>query len=1575
MVSGGPSSSAPELNTLFAQYGATYVSKPFEVLNTPTFDRIYRLYFSMADSVDQFVAGLETLAFIDFAERVPVKYSFETFPNDPSVPDISYHLELIRAYEAFDLHQGGGAVVAIVDDAVLVTHEDLADNVVLGRDVADLDDDPNPPFSILGAVSVGRFSHGTHVAGIAGAVTDNNIGIASIGWNNQLMAIKTVKDDADPSNIPFAYDGVAWATANGAQVINMSWGSIVFSQSEYMVIEEAWQSGIILVAASGNVNSAEPFYPAAFGSGFTGELWESVDPNMVVAVASISADGNLSSFGNNAYGAPIGSNFGPWVDVCSYGEDIFSCFASSTDNGQPVNNLYGLNTGTSMAAPQVAGLAGLMLSYKPGATADEIINCLINSANPDINDPILFPGNYPSALGRGRIDVFAALQCLAVDCESAIAVISPSSNTICPNANVVLTANSGTAYLWSTGETTQSIIVGQSGTYEVTITFHGQCTASAAITVEEAITEPTIIISENLGNYANDGIMCGPNSNGTVTINAYWGQEYLWGNFGGLTRPTLNIFFAGTNDELPYTNTYSVTVTGVGGCAGVTGTTSVELTWQPNPAADISVAENSNIPNDGTICVGESATLTVSGGAFYEWNTGETAASIVISPFNSTSYAVTVTDVNGCSSEAEVLVNVVDCSTLNFTCPCTDANSRNIDAGNGTLLSSLYGAGQGQLPTGGVFNTCLAINGRLIIDEDYTIEGGEIRMQPGASIRVEMPAELTIRNINNSNVIHGCGQMWRGIEVGPEAKLNFEGNWIEDAQYAIIIHDQSQLFIQNNTFNRNFVGIFTEPGFGNNVQLPLFPEGPIVNNYFFCTSGLLPGYSGQWPVVEGGDISFTGIEVNDAVINIGDFNNANAVNHFDGLRNAIWARRSIVNVYNCLIENMDYGLPLVFTGYDAEGNGIFLQECQAEVLGNTLENVSLGINALSSGLVARDNTLIDNVDGISTSFSSDRNVELVSNDIEFSRFGASAWLALQLDARNNTLTHISGLPTDYGEAAIAVGSALPPSFGIGDKLIRENTINLSANGCVGISIGGHGYVAAGNIININDQAQDGVLSGSLGLILGGSSSNYLYSNIVNANTLANNGGMGLFAGGAAGNTLCCNSFDNTHYGLFFWGMCDDTQLRHSAIGAHRTGLRCQYGTVIGDQTHGGNQWLGSYGQYSAAHLGNFDEVSNSEFFVQLPVIPPLWPDSPYSPNNPNWFRPTDGAAQDCLEDSVCPMPPTLGEGAPPIDENDLHAARGLYGNPTFGAYLNWEGARHLYRKLEQYPALLGQDTAVDSFYLASSQNNIGAFHEIESGILALYQPEIPLKTRLAAVDFYQSEIKALREALVQATDTLEQALINAGIEYNGQLLAQQWAAFDGLYAAKDKERALAAEELAQQNASISAITLLEQNEQAVAQVFLQTIAQGIYQLDSLQLSQMEAIAWQCPFEGGHSVYRARMLLSLSEKNFFDDEALCQVEALRRPPRASIAEPVFSRFILFPNPAKDSWSLSVPESLWGEPLTIRSYALTGQLAASWEYPAVEALIEIEEGRLVPGLYFIEAWSGANRLSVQRLIIVD
>lgn len=407
-----PTAKLVALKDIVTKYGVTRIHKPFfQAADSRELPFILKLEFSATAKVNDLIRDLERVVGVEYAEKVPLMKT-DIVPNDPVFPA---HLTQINAVNAWNVFNGNSNItVAIVDNAVMWTHSDLVANTFTntaeiagnnidddgngyvddrnGYDVADLDNNPEPTNVAM--------DHGTHCAGIAGAVTNNSAGIASIGWNIKIIPVKTQTDLGSTTGIAAGYEGIVYAANAYARVISCSWGGAGAAISEQAVINYAWNKGCIVIAAAGNSNSTTQNYPGAY--------------NNVYCVASVSSADVKSGF----------SNYGTWVDISAPGENVYSTTPSAT------TGTFLTYSGTSMATPLVAGLAGLMLSKCSFMTQTDVLNCISSTA---VNIYTL-AGNStyasPQRLGAGRIDAFAAM-----NCASTFTAIPPIANFRTPTRN------------------------------------------------------------------------------------------------------------------------------------------------------------------------------------------------------------------------------------------------------------------------------------------------------------------------------------------------------------------------------------------------------------------------------------------------------------------------------------------------------------------------------------------------------------------------------------------------------------------------------------------------------------------------------------------------------------------------------------------------------------------------------------------------------------------------------------------------------------------------------------------------------------------------------------------------------------------------------------------------------------------------------------------------------------------------------------------------------------------------------------------------------------------------------------
>lgn len=388
----------PAINLIYTLYGVDTLFKPYKLPGTPL-DKIYRIEFSNINSVGNLITDLELIPDVEFAEKMPL-YQTTLTPNDFNAGN-QWALNKINAEEAWDFSTGSGnVVIAIVDNGVKHSHEDLVGNRwvnsaeqgglplldddgngyaddIYGYDVADGDVNPEPPSSIDNS---SPFIHGTHVAGIAAAATNNNTGIASIGYNCRFMPVKCTKDNSNGQSLTNAHDGIFYAMRSGADIINMSFASPENSSVFQLVIDQAYVAGVVLIGAAGNDNTNTQYYPAAYSN--------------VISVGATDENDSKAGF----------SNYGNWVDVMAPGTSIYSTMPQS-------GNTYENKQGTSMAAPLVAGLAGLILSDDQGLSPSQVKDKIIGGCeNIDGDNP-----NYAGQLGAGRINAWHSFSPLSVE--------------------------------------------------------------------------------------------------------------------------------------------------------------------------------------------------------------------------------------------------------------------------------------------------------------------------------------------------------------------------------------------------------------------------------------------------------------------------------------------------------------------------------------------------------------------------------------------------------------------------------------------------------------------------------------------------------------------------------------------------------------------------------------------------------------------------------------------------------------------------------------------------------------------------------------------------------------------------------------------------------------------------------------------------------------------------------------------------------------------------------------------------------------------------------------------------------
>jgi subtilisin family serine protease len=318
--------------------------------------------------------------------------------NDPAL-DRQWAIEAIGAQQAWGVGQGNGMVIAVVDTGVQLSHEDLAAKLVAGIDLVDRGSDPQD-----------ENGHGTHVAGVAAAATDNGRGIAGVAPGARIMPVR-VLDDEGRGSTANVVEGVRWAVDNGADVVNLSLGQVAQQLTGPGFVEAvryAWDKGVVVVVAAGN--------DFVLSSGFANE------PALVVSATTPDdrKPDYSSGVGSAKWGmaAPGG---GCQLVTCPREDDVLSTYwiAGKTDG-------YAYLSGTSMAAPHVAGAAAVLRSL--GLTPQQTVDRLLATAV-DIG-----ASGRDSTFGAGRLDLAAATAGLGGSPAPAPTPPSPATTSPSPTA-------------------------------------------------------------------------------------------------------------------------------------------------------------------------------------------------------------------------------------------------------------------------------------------------------------------------------------------------------------------------------------------------------------------------------------------------------------------------------------------------------------------------------------------------------------------------------------------------------------------------------------------------------------------------------------------------------------------------------------------------------------------------------------------------------------------------------------------------------------------------------------------------------------------------------------------------------------------------------------------------------------------------------------------------------------------------------------------------------------------------------------------------------------------------------------
>ena len=397
-----------KLDNINTKIGAASLNPMFPGSSNPNLRSNYLIKLKANTNVLQAVSQLRQQT--DLIKAVQPNYYIKAAavtPNDPYYSSLQWNLQKVDMPDAWGITEGSNNVtVAVIDSGIDYNNPDFAGvNIIKGKNYVTCNSDPaNPnnciPISTCTQTANGYcnnnpmddFGHGTHVAGIIAAATNNNTGISGIDWHVNILAIKILDDNGQGSSTSLG-SAIQEAVASGAKIINLSEAGGSDTNPEQCsqqpviqnIIDSAVQSGVLIVVAAGNGD-----YNAQTGQ-VTPSNSANVFPsscNNVLVVGATNRYDQKASYSDYGSNVSISAPGGDWMTSHNAADGILSLKSSTCNTtdvcpaGTIYNNNYLFMQGTSMATPHVSGIAALLLANNPALSPQQLRNCLVNNADP-----------------------------------------------------------------------------------------------------------------------------------------------------------------------------------------------------------------------------------------------------------------------------------------------------------------------------------------------------------------------------------------------------------------------------------------------------------------------------------------------------------------------------------------------------------------------------------------------------------------------------------------------------------------------------------------------------------------------------------------------------------------------------------------------------------------------------------------------------------------------------------------------------------------------------------------------------------------------------------------------------------------------------------------------------------------------------------------------------------------------------------------------------------------------------------------------------------------------------------------
>lgn len=1126
--------------------------------------------------------------------------------------------------------------------------------------------------------------------------------------------------------------------------------------------------------------------------------------------------------------------------------------------------------------------------------------------------------------------------------------ISGSGSTCGGTQYTVPDAGPGAIYLWQvpTGATffqnKNFVEITWGSAYltggEIRCTITNDCGTSALGTMQ--VTPFLLIVAST---YSCQGL-----NNGSIGVTASGGRTpytYLWNGGSNTSSPFMSNLAQGN---------YTVTVTNADNC---TTSATISVNNFPSGLATPQIyGTSSAAPGNHTFTINNYNSLYDN---YYTWNPITNSGTATITYLNNNKQTAVISwPASG--GRLVVSLGVAGClqSVTHYIQPYCQSTYTYLDGSNQTHITS----------SGSITRNNMTFNGLLTITNDFEFNScGTVSFAPGAKILVKAGKTLTISNCTfapSSN----CCKMWKGIELEPNARIIIKDNsYIAEAEIGLLVNDRCIYTILNSHFRNNYIGIQIGTGASVDLTGSTIKATEFYSDPFTCGGStynpFVTKYDGQ--ATAPGINPLAGIKIDNCTyFKFGSSPNVSGGDvRFNNLSNGIIANNSNIYIRNFSFKNIfpDANYTLLLSGIN--GCGISSKNGYLSVRGlgglynsdNTIENCSTGFLFWGTNGEIKDVNTASNTN-IGCYLISTKDVHISRNTWQSSNTGI--WTVNNPDASitiDNNDFRMSNITASY--ACIRNDEySLYSTIGIKDNTMR---LNLARYGI--ISMGMVNAEIKQNTIQMNNNAN------KIGIEASDCRECTYKCNTVYALQTYSNPQRGLEINTSNNSSITCNWFNRQQTGVRFNGTCTDTRFEGNTFNDHNVGLGLYYAPQISPQMFAGNFWEGIYSIYGA-YLSQIDQsLADANRFTYNSGNPDNFPVVTNDIFGFNWFQ----GSQD-QEDFSCVQfncQPTIPREEQVQDDDQRIAEPNPSGDPI-DETSNYMADRFLFEKLSNNPDFLQNNPILQAFYNQQLNGSVGLFSGLQEEIASVVRWET-----VYALVFSTNQTMILNktDSIYYLDSLLELSPGDNSIIYQIEQLNNDVRDLEGnndlikqtINQISDYRKANAL----YSNSNLPTTEAYEYNEAVINEIYLNTLAQGIFTFTSNQESDLINIMEQCPFTGGPAVYKARSLYSLIDNTMdWNDDVICISSGVS--PRLRKPE---NTFVLYPNPTTGIVSINYKLNT-DESGSVEIKNMLGVPVSITQINADSYSIDIDLLSLRPAIYQYNIIVNNNRIQQGMITII-